>query len=113
MMHLFLTFYKKLAEMPGVAQAGWLQKYLALFGWAIETAWTLWRRETRSRGNGLLTTFLGQQSLLGYFIVGALPSNTRHCSGFYKKLVKVKVTLRPMTSRSVSPGFKAHEGLTT
>jgi hypothetical protein len=27
--------------------------------------------------------------------------------------VKVKVTLRPTTSRSVSPGFKAHEGLTT
>jgi hypothetical protein len=27
--------------------------------------------------------------------------------------VKVKVTLQPMTSRSVSPGFKAHEGLTT
>jgi hypothetical protein len=26
--------------------------------------------------------------------------------------VKVKVTLRPTTSRSVSPGFKAHEGLT-
>jgi hypothetical protein len=28
-------------------------------------------------------------------------------------LVKVKLTLRPTTSRSVSPGFKAHEGLTT
>jgi hypothetical protein len=27
--------------------------------------------------------------------------------------VKVKVTLRPTTCRSVSPGFKAHEGLTT
>jgi hypothetical protein len=27
--------------------------------------------------------------------------------------VKVKVTLRPTTIRSVSPGFKAHEGLTT
>jgi hypothetical protein len=27
--------------------------------------------------------------------------------------VKVKVTLRPTTSRSISPGFKAHEGLTT
>jgi hypothetical protein len=27
--------------------------------------------------------------------------------------VKVKVTLRPTTSRSVSPGFKAHVGLTT
>jgi hypothetical protein len=26
--------------------------------------------------------------------------------------VKVKVTLRPTTSRSVSPGFKAHVGLT-
>jgi hypothetical protein len=26
---------------------------------------------------------------------------------------QVKVTLRPTTSRSVSPGFKAHEGLTT
>jgi hypothetical protein len=28
-------------------------------------------------------------------------------------IFKVKVTLRPTTSRSVSPGFKAHEGLTT
>jgi hypothetical protein len=28
-------------------------------------------------------------------------------------LVKVKVTLRPTTSRSVSHGFKAHEGLMT
>jgi hypothetical protein len=27
--------------------------------------------------------------------------------------VKVKVTLRPTTSRSVSPGFKAHVGLRT
>jgi hypothetical protein len=27
--------------------------------------------------------------------------------------VKVKVTLRPTTNRSVSPGLKAHEGLTT
>jgi hypothetical protein len=27
--------------------------------------------------------------------------------------VKVKVTLRPTSSRSVSPGFKAHVGLTT
>jgi hypothetical protein len=27
--------------------------------------------------------------------------------------VEVKVTLRPTTSLSVSPGFKAHEGLTT
>jgi hypothetical protein len=27
--------------------------------------------------------------------------------------VKVKVTLRPTTSRSVSPGFMAHVGLTT
>jgi hypothetical protein len=27
--------------------------------------------------------------------------------------VKVKVTLRPTASRSVSPGFKAHVGLTT
>jgi hypothetical protein len=70
-----LKFYTRLAEMPGVAGAGWLQKYPALFGWATETAWTLWRRETHSRGNGSLTTFLGQQSLLGYPIVGALPSN--------------------------------------
>jgi hypothetical protein len=36
-----------LAEMPGVARAGWLQKYPALFGWATETVWTLWRTETR------------------------------------------------------------------
>jgi hypothetical protein len=74
--------------MPDVARAGWLQKYPALFGRATETVWTLWRRETRSRGNGSLTTFLGQQSLLGYPIVGALPSNTQRCSGFYKKLRK-------------------------
>jgi hypothetical protein len=38
---------------------------------------------------------------------------------YYKKFweelakVRVNVTLRPTTSRSVSPGFKAHEGLTT
>jgi hypothetical protein len=29
------------------------------------------------------------------------------------QLLTVKVTLRPTTSRSVSPGFKGHEGLTT
>jgi hypothetical protein len=72
--------------MLGIARTGWLQKYPALFGWATETVWTLWRRETRSRGNGSLTTFSGQQSLLSYPIVGALPTNTRRCSGFYKKL---------------------------
>jgi hypothetical protein len=33
-------------------------------------------------------------------------------SKYIKVKVKVKVTLRPTTSRSVSPSFKAHEGLT-
>jgi hypothetical protein len=36
--------------------------------------------------------------------------NNRYCLWLE---VKVKVTLRPTTSRSVSPGCKAHEGLTT
>jgi hypothetical protein len=48
-----------LAEMPGVAQAGWLQKYPVLFGWSTETVWKLWRRETRSRGNGLINHVFG------------------------------------------------------
>jgi hypothetical protein len=32
-----MMHYLLLAEMPGVARAGWLQKYPALFGWATET----------------------------------------------------------------------------
>jgi hypothetical protein len=36
-----LAKYFQLAEMPGVARAGWLQKYPALFRWAKYTVWTL------------------------------------------------------------------------
>jgi protein-tyrosine-phosphatase len=40
--------------------------------------------------------------------------SAKHCLESVTSIqVKVKVTLRPTTSRSVSPGFKAHEGLTT
>jgi hypothetical protein len=38
---------------------------------------------------------------------------TDHKENTVKVKVKVKVTLRPTTSRSVSPGFKSHVGLTT
>jgi hypothetical protein len=39
--------------------------------------------------------------------------NSAQMSIVYYGNLKVKVTLRPTTSRSVSPGFKAHLGLTT
>jgi hypothetical protein len=32
-----LEYIFVLAEMPGIARAGWLQKYPALFRWAKET----------------------------------------------------------------------------
>jgi hypothetical protein len=71
--YLFIyLFVYLLAEMPGIARAGWPQKYPAPFRWAKEIVWTLWRTETRSRGNGSLTTLPGQQSLSRYPIVGAL-----------------------------------------
>jgi hypothetical protein len=39
---------------------------------------------------------------------GYLPQNPR-----WGKMFKVKVTLRPTISRSVSPGFEPHVGLVT